>query len=80
LGENVNSANKESSPFSCNDEKVLFFTSNGFSEYGDYVFFYTIRLGKTYKKRSDPINLDTKIITNSAEVSMFYDAELEKFC
>ena len=78
LGKNINSANEESSPFLCDDEKVLFFASNGFSGYGDYDLFYTVRLDDTWKKWSDPINLGTKINTKNSEVSMFYDAELEK--
>jgi len=77
LGKNINSANEESSPFLCDDEKVLIFASNGFSGYGDYDLFYTVRLDDTWKKWSDPINLGPKINTNSSEVSMFYDDESE---
>lgn len=77
LGKNINSANEESSPFLCDDEKVLLFASNGFSSYGDYDLFYTIRLDDTWKKWSDPINLGAKINTNSSEVSMIYDSETE---
>jgi len=77
LGKNINSANEECAPFLCDDEKVLIFASNGFSDYGDYDLFYTVRLDDTWKKWSDPINLGPKINTNSSEVSMFYDDESE---
>ncbi|MBD3747910.1 MAG: hypothetical protein IE931_00290 [Sphingobacteriales bacterium] len=77
LGKNINSANDESSPFLCDDEKVLLFASNGFSGYGDYDLFYTIRLDDTWKKWSDPINLGAKINSNSSETSMIYDSETE---
>ena len=77
LGKNINSANEEVSPFLCDDEKVLIFASNGFSGFGDYDLFYTVRLDNTWKKWSDPINLGPKINTNNSEVSMFYDDESE---
>ena len=47
LGKNVNSANEECAPFLCDDERLLFFASNGFSGYGDYDLFYTVRLDDT---------------------------------
>ncbi len=77
FGKNINSANNELLPFLCDDDKTLFFISNGISSYGNEDIYYTVRLDDTWKKWSDPINLG-KIINNpQPQGSMVYDDKNE---
>lgn len=64
LGEMINTADNENSPFLAVDGKTLFFSSRGYPGYGSYDLFYTKRLDSTWKKWSKPVNLGSKI--NSA--------------
>jgi outer membrane protein OmpA-like peptidoglycan-associated protein len=65
LGENLNSAANEGTPFLAADNKTLYFSSYGHPGYGDADIFMSTRLDDTWTKWSDPINLGPVI--NSTE-------------
>ncbi len=79
FGKNINSANNELLPFLCDDDKTLFFISNGMSSYGSEDIYYTVRLDETWKKWSDPINLGKVINDFERQGSMIYDSKNENF-
>ncbi|OAQ38765.1 hypothetical protein A5893_12005 [Pedobacter psychrophilus] len=79
FGKNVNSANNELLPFLCDDDKTLFFISNGISSYGNEDIYYSVRLDDTWKKWSDPINLGKIINDEESQGSMVYDSKNENF-
>ena len=63
--------------FLLSDQKTLFFSSNGFSSYGDYDIYVSHRLDDSWKKWSEPINLGNKINSSDYEGSPFYDEKTE---
>jgi hypothetical protein len=79
FGKNVNSGNNELLPFLCDDEKTLFFISNGRSSYGNEDIYYSIRLDETWKNWSEPINLGKIINDSESQGSMVYDNKNENF-
>ncbi len=78
LGKNINSANDENAPFLLADEEILLFSSNGFSGYGDYDLYYSIKQDNSWNKWTDPINLGPKINSINAETSCYYNALTEE--
>lgn len=68
LGENVNSAGKEISPFLNETMDTLFFSSDGLGGLGDFDIYFTVRLDSTFTIWSDPLNVGAPIN------SQFYDA------
>lgn len=70
LGPNVNSAATEMSPFLAADGKTLYFSSDGFSGYGNKDMFMSRRLDGTWTKWSQPQNLGPML--NSANWDAYY--------
>ena len=70
LGEAVNSAATEMSPFLAADGKTLYFSSDGFSGYGGKDMFMARRLDNTWTNWSEPQNLGP--IINSANWDAYY--------
>lgn len=70
LGPNVNSAATEMSPFLAADGKTLYFSSDGFSGYGNKDMFMSRRLDGSWTKWSQPQNLGPMI--NSANWDAYY--------
>lgn len=70
LGPAVNSAATEMSPFLAADGKTLYFSSDGFSGYGNKDMYMTRRLDATWTKWSQPQNLGPMI--NSANWDAYY--------
>ncbi len=70
LGATVNSASTEMSPFLAADGKTLYFSSDGFSGYGNKDMFMTRRLDASWTKWSQPQNLGPMI--NSANWDAYY--------
>jgi len=60
------------------DNQTLLFSSCGFSGYGNYDLYVTYRLDDTWKNWSEPVNLGSKINTDSFEGSPFYDVVHEQ--
>lgn len=70
LGPTVNSAATEMSPFLAADGKTLYFSSDGFSGYGNKDMYMSRRLDATWTKWSQPQNLGPMI--NSANWDAYY--------
>jgi WD40-like Beta Propeller Repeat len=77
MGKIINSAADEGMPQLLSDTKTLLFSSIGFSSYGNYDIYVSYRLDDTWKKWSEPINLGSKINSDSFEGSPFYDETTE---
>ncbi|WP_181248498.1 PD40 domain-containing protein [Flavobacterium magnum] len=73
MGKAINSAADESMPRLLSDNKTLLFSSNGFSNYGDYDIFVTYRLDDSWKNWSEPVNLGSSINSGSFDGSPWYD-------
>ncbi|AWI24569.1 PD40 domain-containing protein [Flavobacterium pallidum] len=78
MGKTINSAADESMPRLLSDNKTLLFSSNGFSNYGDYDIFVTHRLDDTWKNWSEPVNLGSSINSGSFDGSPWYDEQNEE--
>lgn len=71
LGDVINSADEESSPFLAADDKTLYFSSKGFSGYGNSDIYASKRLDDTWTNWSDPENLGPEI--NSPLEDLFFN-------
>ena len=63
LGNKINSADEEGTPFIASDAKTLYFSSKGFSGYGNNDIYVSRRIDDTWLKWSEPENLGTIINT-----------------
>ena len=63
LGNQINTPDREDSPFLAADGVTLYFSSAGYPGYGSNDIFMTKRLDDTWKRWSEPINLGPKINT-----------------
>ncbi len=61
LGNVVNTAEDEFTPFLASDNKALYFSTKGHAGYGDNDIFISRRLDETWTKWSEPINLGPTI-------------------
>jgi OmpA-OmpF porin, OOP family len=75
LGDAVNSASEESSPFLAADDKTLYYSSKGFSGYGGSDIYVTRRLDDTWTRWSAPENLGPEI--NSPQEDLFFNIPAE---
>jgi OmpA-OmpF porin, OOP family len=71
LGNVINTADEEQTPFLADDNKTLYFSSKGYSSYGGYDIFITHRLDDTWKNWTEPKNLGN--IINSPEDDLFFN-------
>ncbi len=71
MGGTINTAMTEASPFLAPDDKTLYFSSNGFTGYGDFDIYVTRRLDETWTNWSEPENLGPQI--NSPEFDAFFN-------
>jgi len=74
LGDKINSAASEITPFLAADGKTLYFSSNGFSGYGDADMFMTRRLDDSWTNWTEPINLGLEFNTKEWDASYSIDA------
>lgn len=65
LGNTLNSAGDEASPFLASDNVTLYFSSNGYPGFGDNDIYITKRLDSTWTNWSEPINLSDDINTEN---------------
>lgn len=63
LGNKINTAAEEVSPFLAADGKTLYFSTSGFPGYGDNDMFFSKRLDDTWTRWSEPVNLGPAINT-----------------
>ncbi|MCU0356372.1 MAG: OmpA family protein [Cyclobacteriaceae bacterium] len=71
LGKTLNTVADESAPFLMDDERTLYFSSNGFSGYGGADIYVTERLDDTWTNWSEPRNLGPRI--NSPGDDLFFN-------
>lgn len=71
LGQQINSAAEEGSPFLASDGKTMFFSSKGFSGYGGFDIYLSRRLDDTWQNWSEPENLGVGF--NSREDDIFFN-------
>ena len=70
LGETVNTKKFEVSPFLAEDNKTLYFSSNGHEGFGGADIFVTYRIGDDWTKWTIPLNLGEPI--NSADFDAYF--------
>ena len=71
LGNDINTANMESSPFLAADNETLYFSSKGFSGYGKSDIYISRRLDDTWTNWTEPENLGSTI--NSVGDDVFFN-------
>lgn len=71
LGKNINTASTESSPFLAADDETLYFSSKGYSGYGEADIYMSRRLDDSWRNWSEPENLGGDI--NSPEDDIFFN-------
>lgn len=71
LGANINTYAEEWDPFLADDNKTLYYTSNGFEGYGSRDIYKTERIGDSWTNWSAPENLGPSINTEGVERSFY---------
>ncbi|MGB5927912.1 MAG: OmpA family protein, partial [Cyclobacteriaceae bacterium] len=61
LGDMVNTAAEEAAPFLAPDDRTLYFSSRGYSGFGDLDIYVTRRLDDTWTNWSEPMNIGPNI-------------------
>ncbi|MEQ8629483.1 OmpA family protein [Ekhidna sp.] len=72
LGYQLNTEFQEITPFLAEDNKTLFFATNGRGGQGSFDLFYTVRQDESWRSWSEPVNLGARINTSGAETSFSY--------
>ena len=75
LGTMVNSAATELTPFLAADNETLYFSSNGFSGYGETDMFFCKRLDDSWTSWTEPVNLGQPL--NSADWDLAYSLDAQ---
>ncbi|HET8858294.1 OmpA family protein [Marivirga sp.] len=75
LGETVNTATDETSPFLAADDKTLFFSSSGYIGFGKSDIYMTRRLDDTWQNWSEPYNMGPQV--NSSGDDLFFSMPAE---
>ncbi len=71
MGDVINSADEEASPFLASDGTTMFFSSKGFSGFGGYDIYLSRRLDDSWTNWSEPENLGASF--NSDEDDIFFN-------
>ena len=72
LGHQLNTVFQEVTPFLAEDNRTLFFATNGRGGGGSFDLFYTVRQDESWRNWSKPVNLGPKVNTSGAETSFGY--------
>lgn len=80
MGNSINTNSREGSPFLAQDNKTLYFYSNGFGGYGGSDLFMTRRLDDTWTQWSKPVNLGPYINTAGNERSITLTSRGDTAC
>lgn len=75
LGNVVNTASQEWSPFLAADKKTLYFSSNGHQGFGSRDIFVTKRLDESWTNWSKPVNLGSSVNTKGVELGYYIPTE-----
>lgn len=76
LGFQLNTEFQEITPFLAEDNRTLFFATNGRGGQGSFDLFYTVRQDESWRSWSEPVNLGPQVNTTGAESSFgFIDGE-----
>lgn len=77
LGAMVNSAATELTPFLAADNETLYFSSNGFSGYGETDMFFCKRLDDSWTNWTEPVNLGQPLNSSDWDLAYSLDAQGE---
>jgi len=80
MGKTINTSSREGSPFIAQDNKTLYFYSNGLGGYGGSDLFISRRLDDSWTSWSTPINLGPYINTSGNERSITLTAKGDTAC
>ncbi|MBM4150479.1 MAG: hypothetical protein FJ219_02385 [Ignavibacteria bacterium] len=80
MGNTINTISREGSPFLAQDNKTLYFYSNGFGGYGGSDLFMTKRLDDTWTRWTKPVNLGQFINTTGNERSITLTSRGDTAC
>ncbi|MEO9871084.1 OmpA family protein [Ekhidna sp.] len=72
LGYSLNTEFQEVTPFLAEDNRTLFFATNGRGGEGSFDIFYSVRQDNSWRNWSAPINLGDRVNTTGAETSFGY--------
>ncbi|WP_421763069.1 OmpA family protein [Ekhidna sp.] len=72
LGLQLNTPFQEVTPFLAEDNKTLFFATNGRGGEGSFDLFYTVRQDNSWRNWSEPVNLGPMVNTSGSETSFAY--------
>lgn len=72
LGYQLNTEFQEVTPFLAEDNRTLFFATNGRGGEGSFDLFYTVRKDESWRNWSEPVNLGPKVNTSGSETSFAY--------
>ncbi|WP_146201616.1 OmpA family protein [Sediminitomix flava] len=75
LGSSINTASHEMTPFLAPDGETLYFSSTGYSGYGQADIYMSKRLDETWENWSKPVNLGKKVNNEGSQVSFCMDAK-----
>ena len=78
LGDMINTADDEITPFLAPDNKTIYFSSKGYPGFGLMDIFYSIRLDDTWQKWSEPVNMGSKINSYGWEQNFVVDQKNRK--
>jgi OOP family OmpA-OmpF porin len=71
LGNDINTAHTENSPFLAADDETLYFSSKGYSGFGGADIYISRRLDDTWQNWTEPENLGSEL--NSSEDDVFFN-------
>lgn len=77
IGNQINTAGNEMTPFLAADGKTLYFSSNGFPGYGNQDIFMAKRLDNSWTNWTEPMNLGSEVNTPEWDVYYSIDAKGE---
>lgn len=73
MGNVINTAGNEMTPFLGADDATLYFSSNGFPGYGNLDIYMSKRLDESWKNWSTPVNLGPEV--NTAEWDVYFSTD-----
>ncbi|WP_436517450.1 OmpA family protein [Ekhidna sp. To15] len=72
LGYQLNTEFQEVTPFLAEDNRTLFFATNGRGGQGSFDLFYSVRQDESWRNWSEPVNLGSQVNTSGSETSFSF--------